>query len=342
MALKFDINKKREIQTYILEKISQKAPSISKTVAETFGVNASTVHAYMNELIEEQVIRKVKRGEYELVTNEYVYDLSRENGDLDSDTYAYDVCLSKHIEQYGSNVKNIWAYVLSEMINNVMDHSLAMNARIIIEQDYVKTSVMLFDDGVGIFNKIKEYFNLSSIEEAISELFKGKLTTDAENHSGEGIFFSSKLMDNFFIASSGKIFTNNKYDDSRILDMALVNTQGTCVFMELSNFSHKEAREVFDEYANVDGRFVKTRIPLKNIFDASPVSRSQAKRVCNRLDNFKEVIVDFDGISWMGQGFAHQLFVVYANSHTDIVITPVNMNEDITKMYNHVRNSSEN
>ena len=43
----------------------------------------------------------------------------------------------------------------------------------------------------------------------------------------------------------------------------------------------------------------------------------------------------------MGQGFAHQLFVVFANSHPDMVITPVNMNEDVTKMYNHVRNSNE-
>ncbi len=338
--MKFNEDKKREIKSYILEKVSQKAPSISKTVAETFDVNASTVHVYMNELVNDQVIRKIKRGEYELVANEYRYDLSRENGDLDSDTYAYDICLSGHIEKYGNNVIDIWNYAFSEMINNVMDHSMAEHVRIIIQQDYVKTSVMIFDDGVGIFNKIQEHFNLHSIDEAICELFKGKLTTDAENHSGEGIFFSSKLMDDFFIASSGKIFTNNKYDDSRVLDMALDNPKGTCVFMELSNYSHKEAREVFDAYANVDGGFVKTKIPLKNIFDASPVSRSQAKRVCNRLDSFREVIVDFEGISWMGQGFAHQLFVVFANSHTDIVITPVNMNEDITKMYNHVRNSN--
>lgn len=338
--MKFNEDKKREIKSYILEKVSQKAPSISKTVAETFDVNASTVHVYMNELVDEQVIRKVKRGEYELVANEYRYDLSRENGDLDSDTYAYDICLRGHIEKYGNNVIDIWNYAFSEMINNVMDHSMAEHVRIIIQQDYVKTSVMIFDDGVGIFNKIQEHFNLHSIDEAICELFKGKLTTDAENHSGEGIFFSSKLMDDFFIASSGKIFTNNKYDDSRVLDMALDNPKGTCVFMELSNYSHKEAREVFDAYANVDGGFVKTKIPLKNIFDASPVSRSQAKRVCNRLDSFREVIVDFEGISWMGQGFAHQLFVVFANSHTDIVITPVNMNEDITKMYNHVKNSN--
>ena len=75
----------------------------------------------------------------------------------------------------------------------------------------------------------------------------------------------------------------------------------------------------------------------KEIFDASPVSRSQAKRICNRLDKFEEEIVDFAEISWMGQGFAHQLFVVFAGSHPEIIITPINMNEDVTKMYNHVR-----
>ena len=89
-------------------------------------------------------------------------------------------------------------------------------------------------------------------------------------------------------------------------------------------------------YANVDGGFTKTRIPMKNIFDAAPVSRSQANRVCNRLDSFNEVIIDFDGLDWMGQGFAHQMFVVYKNEHPDIKFVPINMNEAVEKMYNHV------
>lgn len=92
---------------------------------------------------------------------------------------------------------------------------------------------------------------------------------------------------------------------------------------------------------NTEGEFIKTRIPLKDIFDLTPMSRSQAKRVCNRLENFKEVIVDFEEVSWIGQGFAHQLFVVFAKSHPEIVITPVNMNEDVTKMYHHVMISGE-
>jgi hypothetical protein len=106
--------------------------------------------------------------------------------------------------------------------------------------------------------------------------------------------------------------------------------------MSLSNFSQKQAADVFDQYASVDGGFTKTRIPLKNIFDTAPISRSQAKRVCNRLDSFLEVEIDFDGLDWMGQGFAHQMFVVYQNAHPDIKLIPTNMSENVQKMYNHV------
>ena len=106
--------------------------------------------------------------------------------------------------------------------------------------------------------------------------------------------------------------------------------------MSLSNFSQRHAADVFDQYASVDGGFTKTRIPLKNIFDTAPISRSQAKRVCNRLDSFLEVEIDFDGLDWMGQGFAHQMFVVYQKAHPDIKLIPTNMSENVKKMYNHV------
>jgi anti-sigma regulatory factor (Ser/Thr protein kinase)/predicted transcriptional regulator len=334
--MKFNEEKKQTIILYLLEKIEQNDDCISKTVAENFNVNQNTVHSYINELVAKDIIRRVKRGKYELVAKTYPFELRRSNGDLDTDTYAYNYCLKNLISSMPSNIQHIWSYVFSEMINNVADHSMAEKVTINIEQDYLNTKVTIHDNGVGIFEKIMEYFRLESVDEAICELFKGKLTTDSANHSGEGIFFSSKMMDEFFIISSGKVFTNNKYDNSEISDIAESNTNGTCVIMSLSNFSNKNPQEIFDIYADVDGGFTKTRLPLKNIFDTSPVSRSQAKRVCNRLENFEEVILDFEGISWMGQGFAHQLFSVFSKEHPDIKLIPVNMNEDVTKMYNHV------
>lgn len=334
--MRFDEEKKKAIIIYLLEKIDQGDTSVSKAVSDAFSINQNTVHKYINELVNQGTIRREKRNQYTIISQNYEYHLKRSAGALDSDTYAYNACLLPHIKDLPSNVREIWSYTFSEMINNVMDHSGAENLDIHIEQNYLKTTTIIEDDGIGIFRKIKDHFHFESLEDAICELFKGKLTTDLKNHSGEGIFFSSKMMDDFYIISDEKIFTINKYDNSIINDIASRESMGTCVFMSLSNFSHKQSREVFDLYANVDGGFTKTTIPMKNIFDTSPVSRSQAKRVCNRLEKFKEVIIDFDGLQWMGQGFAHQVFVVFAKEHPDIQITPVNMNEDISKMYHHV------
>ena len=312
--MKFNETKKKEIIDYLLRKINQRDSEISKTVAENYNINQNTVHTYINELVNNNIIRRIKRGEYELVQEIATYHLDRQTGDLDSDTYAYEKYFSKHIANFSENVKGIWAYSFTEMV-----------------------TVILEDGGVGIFNKIKEHFHLASLDEAICELFKGKLTTDHNNHSGEGIFFTSKMMDYFYIISSEKLFTSNKYNNDSIIDTSATPIKGTCVIMSLSNYSNKEPKEIFDLYANDEGSFTKTKIPLKNIFETSPVSRSQAKRVCNRLDKFKEIILDFDNITWIGQGFAHQLFVVFANAHPDISLIPINMNEDVTKMYNHVR-----
>lgn len=46
-------------------------------------------------------------------------------------------------------------------------------------------------------------------------------------------------------------------------------------------------------------------------------------------------------LQWMGQGFAHQIFVVFAKEHPEVNLIPINMNEDITKMYQHVLNTKE-
>ena len=109
--------------------------------------------------------------------------------------------------------------------------------------------------------------------------------------------------------------------------------------MTLANDSQKQAKDVFDQYADVDGGFTKTRIPLNHFFESAPVSRSQAKRLLGRLEQFREVELDFEGLDWMGQGFAHELFVVYPYTHPDVRLIPLNMNEDVRKMYAHVTTS---
>lgn len=98
-------------------------------------------------------------------------------------------------------------------------------------------------------------------------------------------------------------------------------------------------REVFDMFSDKDGGFTKTRIPLKNMFETYPVSRSQAKRLCHRFDTFMEVELDFEGIDEIGQGFAHELFVVFQRNHPNVQLLPLNLSKDVAKMINHVKSS---
>lgn len=336
--MKLSKEKKQTIILYILDKISAGSKSVSKEVSEAFGMSPNTVHTYLNELIDDDIITKQKRGEYKLVTIQETYDFKRSQGELSSDTIVYESCLDKKISHLSENIKHIWAYAVSEMVNNVIDHSTAENMQVIITQNYLRTGVIISDNGVGIFEKIKNHFALANLDEAICELFKGKLTTDKENHSGEGIFFTSKMMDTFLIASSGKVFATTKYNNEQVFDLN-DSSSGTCVVMSLSNFTNRTAKEVFDSFSDTDGAFTTTKIPIKSIFDSAPISRSQAKRVCYRLDNFEEVIFDFDNVSWMGQGFAHQIFVVYQNAHPNVKLIPINMNDSVASMYNHVVNS---
>lgn len=336
MDMKFTAEKKQSIMMYLLEKIDQDETDVSRTVSEKCGISRNTVNEYIKELIDDGIIEKLQRNKYKLIYEVKNFIFERSKNELESDTYAYDNYFKPQIEKCTDEAKKIWEYSFSEMVNNVIDHSGAETLNVIVMQSYLNTTVLLVDDGIGIFEKIKGYFSFDTLEEARLELFKGKLTTDEKNHSGEGIFFTSKMMDNFIIYSSEMFFSTDKFENDIKLNLDIPNVNGTVVIMRLSNFTHRQIAEVFNKYSNVDGSFTKTRIPMKSIFDSSPVSRSQAKRICNRLEQFKEVILDFEGLEWMGQAFAHQLFVVYQNEHPDMILTPVNMNEEVKKMYNHV------
>ena len=71
----------------------------------------------------------------------------------------------------------------------------------------------------------------------------------------------------------------------------------------------------------------------KECLDRDPVARSQARRICARLDSFKEAVLDFEKVDIMGQGFADEVFRVYANMHPTVLLRPVNMNAEVQRMY---------
>lgn len=330
------------IKQYILEKINDRETGIAKKASDAYGVSLNTIYRYLREFENDNIIQKIG-NRYVLTESSENITLRRSKGQLVSEDLIYKDHIDKYINELPENVNRIWQYSFMEMMNNAIDHSEAENVDIYVSSNYLNTKIMIEDDGVGIFQKIKDYYKLNSLDDAVNELFKGKLTTDAANHSGEGIFFTSRALDRFAATSSGKVFSHDKYHDY-MRDLESIpslkdQTQhcGTVIYMELSNFSNRKIREVFDMFADVDGGFSKTSIPIKNIYDTYPVSRSQAKRLVNRFESFEEIELDFQGIDDIGQGFAHELFVVFQNKHPDVKLIPVNANESVSKMINHVR-----
>ena len=129
------------------------------------------------------------------------------------------------------------------------------------------------------------------------ELSKGKLTTDPVNHTGEGIFFSSRMFDEYAILSGG-VYFSHEYNKPEDWIMERNNPiTGTTVFMKMANNSARKIKSVFDDYASgVDYGFDKTVVPvsLARYGNEWLVSRSQAKRLLARIDRFKIVILDFE------------------------------------------------
>jgi hypothetical protein len=98
--------------------------------------------------------------------------------------------------------------------------------------------------------------------------------------------------------------------------------------------------DVFNEYTDLDKQpgFHKTVIPVKlmEYEGESLMSRSQAKRLISRFDRFLEVVLDFSGVEIIGQGFADEIFRVFANAHPQVHLSPINCGKNVVDMIRHV------
>ncbi len=147
------------------------------------------------------------------------------------------------------------------------------------------------------------------------------------------------MFDEFLISSSGIIFkagANHYPSLSRKTEEK--NQSGTLVLLKLSNTAKRSAKAIFDEYASPeadnDYNFSKTIVPIElaQHEGAMLISRSQAKRILMRLENFKNVVLDFHGVTEIGQAFADEIFRVFPASHPNVNFFPVSANAEIIKM----------
>ncbi len=337
--------KRREIKNYLLRKIDEDDPALISKVADSFGISATSVKRYLDaELSEGHIYCDKERGcGYGLksVKKSFVYDIDKLSENEDGIVYE-DILPILNVNE---NAGRIWRYTLPEIFNNAIEHSRGHKVKVNAELNYLYSRICITDDGIGIFRNIlgmmkKQGYVDPKYSDAVMELYKGKFTSMPERHTGEGIFFTMRLLDKLAIVSEGTLLRSGYSEEASYIRshlLAYANKlfgKGTVVIMQIENETKRDASEVFNTYADVDEGFIVTRIPVfEACLDRDPVARSQARRMCARLDSFKEAVLDFDKVEIMGQGFADEVFRVYAGSHPTVTLKPVNMNADVQRMY---------
>ena len=346
MSAKFaaDLNAVRE---FVFDEIEAGRSNLAKSIQDRFHVSRPTAHNYLRRLIDSGDVSRTGQGQYDLVHE--IHEFSFLVDGLEEDR-VWSEEIEHLLSPLPQNVRDIWHYGCTEMINNVIDHANSKVVEILVNKTARSTRISVSDAGIGIFRKIASALTLEDDRHAVVELAKGKVTTDPDNHTGEGIFFSSRVFDHYLIVSGDVFFTHDTNSDHDWIfggEEPQEEVRGTVVIMELRNSSNKTLQDVFDQYATdtEDYRFDKTIVPIRLMTygDDRLVSRSQAKRLLSRIDRFRHVVLDFDGVEAIGQAFADEIFRVFASKNPEIEIVATQANEQVSRMINRaIRQSTYN
>ena len=338
------------ISTLILNLLRKRKTITTSEIVYRTGFSRAYVHRYFKELQDAGkifLIGKADRARYVLTgkkANESAQAERRHflrtyrNEDLQEDKVWDKIVIQTGILfDAKSNVRRIVEYGFTEMLNNAIDHSRSQSVRVRMLRTEKDIRFSIIDQGIGIFRNIKEQRKLHNEKEAIQDILKGKQTTAPEKHSGEGIFFTSRAADQLVIKSSGKriIF------DNRIHDVAIDKTtvkKGTTVDFLIELKSKKKLSSIFSQYTGEEYEFSKTEVQIALYKTGGAfISRSQARRMLVGMEKFKHLVLDFQNVATVGQGFADEIFRIWKRNNPKAFIEARHANENIKMMIAHVQ-----
>lgn len=346
----------KAIRDFIFKNVSEHPGNISTVTAQEFNISRQAAHRHVARLVKEDLLETEGSSRKRQYTLKPTVDLTfrMKIGNLAEDVIWRERVLP-HLKSLPANVYNICQYGFTEMVNNVIDHSEGSELTVSVQLTYDRVELVVSDDGVGIFNKIQRELGLDDPLHSLLELSKGKLTTDPKRHSGEGIFFSSRIFDYYKIMSSNIFFahldhgskssTNNLGKTDFLFELKDQYYPGTTIVMQISPYSKKEVVQVFNAYTADDSfDFSKTLVPvfLSAYGEENLFSRSQAKRLLARFDLFKEIILDFYMVESIGQAFADEVFRVFQQQNPGIRLYPMRANEQIEGMIKRILSRKDN
>ncbi|HZE92278.1 MAG TPA: DUF4325 domain-containing protein [Rhizobacter sp.] len=240
-----------------------------------------------------------------------------------------------------AHVHRMMQHAFCELLNNAIDHSEGTQVTVSLRQTPSHVQLLVSDDGRGLFDKISQEFMLDDPALAMLELSKGKLTSQPQRHCGRGLFFTSKLADVFDLHANEVAFQHREWDPRGWLPGRPLKSRGSSIYAAIALDTTRSLASVMNAYSE-DGSglgFDRTSIALGLVHSpkAGLESRAQARRVAARLDQFKRVEVNFDGVDEIGHSFADELFRVLAAQHAGVELVPINMSPAVRAMVGSVR-----
>jgi STAS-like domain of unknown function (DUF4325) len=323
------------IRKFILDNVSFHPNDIVKVVAQKFAISRQAAARHLKKLTTQGDI------EIEGNTSGRIYRPSK--GRIIENTYAVadmpktELVWKKDIlpllQSLPDNVLGLWKYCFTEIFSNGIDHSDGKTLNVQIIQQKSQTTINIKDDGIGIFRSIKEKRKLSDDEDAALKLSKSRIPIKSNGHVRANILLSSRMTDHFTVISKRVVLTHQDgIDWDWTLDRSDDEIPGTLICMIINNDTEKTFEQTIRKCkASAKDASAKTCIPVR-LMDYSAealYSRSQARRVLDRVDRFKVAILDFFGVKKIGPAFADQIFRVFSSKHPDIRLLYTNANKQV-------------
>ena len=333
-----------DLKALILNTIKKRGQVKTADIVGRTGFSRVYAHRVLKQLVDEGkivLIGKANNAHYLLpsakehsmkVGQLFVHRILT-NKNLSEDTVLREIKTKTAIfRDLAKNISSIVDYAFTEMLNNAIEHSKSEKIDVVVTRAAKDIRFSVTDRGVGIYNNIMKKKRLNTTIDAIQDLLKGKETTAPQAHSGEGIFFTSKIADNLTIKSfEKKIVFDNIGEDIYVKDVRPV--RGTRVDFILGLQAKKKLADLFSKYTDDSFQFSKTGVKVKLYHkDVDYVSRSQARRILAGLEKFKTVELDFNGVETIGQAFADEIFRIWQDGHKDVKFVIKDANDNIQLM----------
>jgi anti-sigma regulatory factor (Ser/Thr protein kinase) len=331
----------RDVKEEIRRLVDERGSISNSEAAKVLHLSRQAIHKHLDAMTASGELERTGAGRAVRYARCFAWTRTYSTRGLDEAIVWEDLRASiEELAPIGDTTESVMQYVVTEMVNNAIDHSESdtVQLRMRLDGDYVALDIV--DGGVGVFARIVDGTDIDRELEAAQQLTLGKVTTWPERHTGEGIFFSSRAVQVFRIEANGiRLTFDNEREDWAIGSEP--SQRGSTIHVEVNPDRVEPIVTVFNRFAETDRGFDTTSTVVR-LFETGVrfVSRSEAKRLAPGLEPFRRAILDFAGVTEVGQGFVDELFRVWAGAHPDTTLEPINASDAVQFMIDRGRAQS--